>query len=225
MSWYTACDNHWDWSRSTRPHRRHAKQATSPPFKTTLKSLLLFGSKANDEIMYFFPRISEQLQNITQPGCPYLPLLKIVEIQILNSMIANTETKLRSGSSSGGREGWLVTARLLVRSPRVKVSLSMKRSLTAHDQLAVALNGWLCGLCLIRWMSGKCTLFTITPPRCVNTKERCKRLLSPPLEMFLNPDASIPSCTFDVISGPRAFIAFTFVFVIVSWNWLVVVYR
>ena len=49
--------------------------------------------------------------------------------------------RVRGGSSSGGRAGWLVTARLLVRSLCVEVSLSKVQTLTAPDELAVAMHG------------------------------------------------------------------------------------
>ena len=61
-----------------------------------------------------------------------------------------------SARGLGGREGWLVAGRLLVRPP---VSLSVEQdALTAPDELAVALRGWLhrrcVNVCMNGWMLG-----------------------------------------------------------------------
>ena len=60
------------------------------------------------------------------------------------------------GSSSGGRVGWLVTAMLLVRVSRCPWARHL--TITAPDELAVALHCWLrrwcVNVCMNGWMLG-----------------------------------------------------------------------
>ena len=72
-----------------------------------------------------------------------------------------SQISCRGASSSGARAGWLVTARL-IDDPRLLecrgVPWARHLTLTASDELAVALHGWVSrrcvNVCMNGWMSG-----------------------------------------------------------------------